>query len=88
MPNFQQKPLVVEAAQLPWTGPSADTPELRMLLGNARYTVNGNYIMLRTAEGILRVCPGDWIIRGVQGKLYPCKPDIFAASYEAAEAAA
>jgi len=32
-----------------------------------------------------RVCPGDWIITGVNGERYPCKPDIFAATYEAEE---
>jgi hypothetical protein len=36
-----------------------------------------------TKEGGHIVCPGDWIITGVQGELYPCKPDIFAATYEA-----
>ena len=37
-----------------------------------------------TKEGGHIVCPGDWIITGVQGELYPCKPDIFAATYEVA----
>jgi hypothetical protein len=37
-----------------------------------------------TLEGGHIVCPGDWIITGVQGEHYPCKPDIFAATYEAA----
>lgn len=37
-----------------------------------------------TLEGGHIVCPGDWIITGVQGENYPCKPDIFAATYEAA----
>jgi hypothetical protein len=36
-----------------------------------------------TIEGGHTVCPGDWIITGVQGELYPCKPDIFKATYEA-----
>jgi hypothetical protein len=36
-----------------------------------------------TKEGGHIVCPGDWIITGVQGERYPCKPDIFAATYEA-----
>ena len=36
-----------------------------------------------TLEGGHRVCPGDFIIRGVKGELYPCKPDIFAETYEA-----
>ena len=38
-----------------------------------------------TLEGGHIVCPGDWIITGVQGEHYPCKPDIFAQTYEAAE---
>lgn len=36
-----------------------------------------------TLEGGHRVCPGDWIITGIKGEHYPCKPDIFAATYEA-----
>jgi hypothetical protein len=40
---------------------------------------------IETLEGGHIVCPGDWIITGVQGENYPCKPDIFALTYEAAE---
>jgi len=40
---------------------------------------------IETLEGGLIACPGDWIITGVQGERYPCKPDIFDATYEAAE---
>ena len=36
-------------------------------------------------EGSMMAGPGDWIIKGVQGELYPCKPDIFEATYEAVE---
>lgn len=38
-----------------------------------------------TLEGVMRASPGDYIITGVQGEQYPCKPDIFAATYEAVE---
>lgn len=38
-----------------------------------------------TPEGGHNVCPGDWIIKGIKGELYPCKPDIFAATYELVE---
>jgi len=38
-----------------------------------------------TLEGGHNVCPGDWIVTGVKGEHYPCKPDIFAATYEPAE---
>lgn len=41
----------------------------------------GAYI--ETLEGVMRVDPGDWVIRGVMGELYPCKPGIFDATYEA-----
>lgn len=40
-------------------------------------------LMIRTLEGDMRATYGDYIIRGVQGEFYPCKPDIFAATYEA-----
>jgi hypothetical protein len=41
-------------------------------------------IIIRTLEGGMTAPPGDWIIRGVQGEFYPCKPDIFEATYEPA----
>lgn len=42
-------------------------------------------VLINTLEGQMRAERTDWIIRGVQGELYPCKPDIFAATYEAVE---
>ena len=42
-------------------------------------------LYIKTLEGPLQAQPGDWIIQGVKGELYPCKPDIFAATYEAVE---
>ena len=39
-------------------------------------------VAISTLEGIMLANPGDWIITGVKGELYPCKPDIFAATYE------
>jgi hypothetical protein len=43
-------------------------------------------LWIPTLEGLMLGVQGDWIIRGVQGELYPCKPDIFAATYEAVPA--
>lgn len=40
------------------------------------------YLVIPTLEGNQEVSPGDWIIRGIAGELYLCKPDIFAATYE------
>lgn len=41
-------------------------------------------LMIRTLEGDMRVSVDDWVIRGVQGEFYPCKPDIFEATYDRA----
>jgi hypothetical protein len=43
---------------------------------------NGTDIFVATPEGQMRAGVGDWIIRGVKGEFYPCKPDIFEATYE------
>jgi hypothetical protein len=42
------------------------------------------YLYIETLEGSMKVTPGDFIIRGVQGEIYPCKPDIFRATYDPA----
>lgn len=42
-------------------------------------------MLIPTLEGIMVAQEGDWVIRGVKGELYPCKPDIFEATYEGAE---
>lgn len=44
-------------------------------------------LAIRTLEGTIYASPGDWIIRGVAGEIYPCKPDIFAKTYEEVEEA-
>lgn len=46
---------------------------------------DGHQLIIQTLEGDHRANPGDWIIKGVQGELYPCKPDIFEATYEPVE---
>lgn len=43
------------------------------------------FYLVATLEGVMQAKPGDWIIRGVQGEFYPCKPDIFEATYEPVE---
>ena len=51
-------------------------------VGNIRLRVVTGSIEIEQLEGRLTAKPGDWIIRGVKGEFYPCKPDIFAATYE------
>lgn len=54
--------------------------------GNGRellYDEPSNEYFIRTLEGDMHLTKGDWIIKGVSGEFYPCKPDIFAKTYEA-----
>ena len=56
--------------------------------GGAKHTCGchyDNHGWIDTLEGGHIVCPGDWIIRGIKDEVYPCKPDIFEATYEAVE---
>jgi uncharacterized protein affecting Mg2+/Co2+ transport len=46
---------------------------------------NGSYVQIKTLEGTMTGIIGDWIIKGVKGEFYPCKPDIFEATYEKAD---
>lgn len=85
MPKYRKKPVVIEAVQ--WTGdPSCfdGTPMEGIYQPGPVRRLDGS-IEIRTLEGTMRADVGDWIIQGVKGELYPCKPDIFEATYEPAE---
>ena len=79
--KFRKKPVVIEATQ--WFK-EGDHPAVRM-------TPPGQCLapqpFIPTREGPHLVTPGDWIITGVKGEHYACKPDIFALTYEPEEAA-
>ena len=86
MPKFRKKPVVIEAVL--WDG-NLTTVEPLMLGadihdGGVWQDLGETALMIPTLEGTMRADKGDWIIRGVKGELYPCKPDIFAATYEPA----
>ncbi|MFB7860123.1 MULTISPECIES: hypothetical protein [Actinomycetes] len=97
MPKFRKKPVEIEALQ--WDGTAAGaTPIIDWILsngGSATYECsnpdrcvqfdgdNPHFIAILTLEGTMRATLSDWIIRGVQGEFYPCKSEIFAATYDA-----
>ena len=87
--KFRKKPVVIEARQFFNDGSSYALiqwiNEGQHAIGRDLATWHNNYIIVPTLEGQHIAGPGDWIIRGVAGEHYPCKPDIFAATYEAAE---
>lgn len=80
MPTFRKKPVEVEAVQLPFTEAPAWLADA-MDAWTVRVYTSGR-AEIDTLEGTMTAQPGDWIIRGVKGEFYPCKPDIFAATYE------
>lgn len=76
MSKFRKKPVVIEARE--FTG--FNWPELDEWIGQ-----NQVYPQIKTLEGIHHVSVGDWVIKGVKGEFYPCKPDIFEQTYEKAD---
>ena len=84
--RFRKKPVEIEAVR--WTGRNYDDAEA-FIEGEFGYEElpdeSGARVVIPTLEGHMRADPGDWIIRGVKGEFYPCKPDIFAATYEEVE---
>jgi len=83
MPKFRKKPVVIEAVQFR-SGEELCELALDVIAGRVRYAENGT-LLISTLEGDMLASSGDWIIRGVKGELYPCKPDTFYATYEPAE---
>jgi hypothetical protein len=77
---FRKKPVVIEARQ--YHGGNFD--ECARFVGPSTRGAPGDFAFhIHTLEGVMEAMPGDWIIKGVKGEFYPCKPDIFAATYEA-----
>lgn len=80
MGKYRKKPVVIEA----WRIGSLDEPRPQWLIDSKDTRGGGDsYIEIHTLEGVMRGNRGDWIIRGVKGELYPCKHDVFQATYEA-----
>lgn len=89
MARYRKRPVEIEAVQFTdldsylaivawWKDVDTGT-----LTADEMFEYRHPIMLLKTLEGTMAANPGDWIIRGVQGEFYPCKPDIFAATYEA-----
>lgn len=85
--RFRKKPVEIEAVQL--TGLSDWNAIASWCGGRPRAESKPSdpddvayWMDIPTLEGVMKAQPGDWIIRGVKGEFYPCKPDIFEATYE------
>lgn len=96
--TFRKKPVEIQAMEWPGGAEAANPVIDWILTGeyaaswteaheayegdDGSYPAEPECIRVNTLEGVMRAVPGDWIIRGVQGEFYPCKPDIFAATYD------
>ena len=83
--KYRKKPVIIEAIQ--WDGTWEDVKRVQEFTKGACMEKSDldfkrQYLWIETLEGEMRVSPKDWIIRGVKGEFYPCKPDIFEATYE------
>lgn len=87
--KFRKKPVVVDAVQLEqgmnylhWIQEAEDSGKLYFFNSRGGELMAG----IHTLEGLMIARNRDWLIRGVQGEIYPCKPDIFELTYEQVEA--
>lgn len=89
--KFRKKPVVIEAFQLTETNRreilqwAKSYAPLGTLIGAVPKSGHPHQMLVHTLEGTMTANVGDYIIRGVQGEFYPCKPDIFEQTYEDAE---
>jgi hypothetical protein len=77
--KYIKKPLVIEAIE--WTGLNIGEIKKFMNIETIPWSAIKNEIGIKTLEGVIVASKGDWIIKGVTGEFYPCKPDIFKTSY-------
>lgn len=77
MAKYRKKPVVIEAEQFLINGEA-----VTWIDGVQREPGENKPYYVQTLEGPLNVSHGDWIITGIKGEKYPCKPDIFEATYE------
>lgn len=85
--KFRKKPVVIEAMQ--FTGLNGETVVAWIgsggVFGLPPDETGMPVLRIPTLEGVMTASPNDWIIKGVNGEFYPCKPDIFEKTYEQVE---
>jgi len=88
MAQYRKKPIVIEAFRYgidnrpDWFNDKVTTNEIITHVGYDLRSPEEFYCEIKTLEGIMRGDYRDYIIQGIKGEIYPCKPDIFEATYE------
>jgi hypothetical protein len=84
MDKFRKKPVVIEALQ--FTGTADNSFEVGdFIAGATTWAIHSERLRIDTLEGRMWADIGDWVIKGVKGEFYPCKPEIFALTYDRVE---
>ena len=78
--KYMKKPIIVDAVQR--TGNNIEEIKSFLDENGGAYTITGNNLVINTLEGNMLASLGDYIIKGIHGELYPCKPDIFKETYD------
>ncbi len=81
--KYRKKPVVIEAIQ--YNGNNRDEILVKLNLDSIGEDFISDDLLIETLEGEMRARPGDYIIKGVKGEIYPCKADVFELTYEAIE---
>lgn len=80
MKKFRKRPVVIEAVQY------LNSADIHEFCGEkVKQPMGKDYLIIRTLEGDMICSVGDWVIKGINGEFYPCKPDIFEKTYEKVE---
>lgn len=80
MAKYKRKKEIVDAIQ--WNGTEKSSHEILRFCDVATWNTSVNIMMIDTLEGTMEVREEDWIIKGIKGEFYPCKPDIFKETYD------
>lgn len=94
MAQYRKKPVVIEAFRLGidympvWFCDALTHNHVTTHNEDGKYADGPDYALICTLEGTMRANFGDWILRGITGEIYPCKHDIFVATYEPVDEAA
>lgn len=79
---YRKKPIIIEARRLLTTNMESVESWCNGAIKGLALPIEDRIIHIQTLEGEMTANIGDWIIKGVKGEFYPCKPDIFEATYE------
>ena len=82
MSKYRKKPVIIEAIQWFKQGDHPEVVSIPDKYQGFAPVLEGAKGIIKTLEGDVFVIPGDWIIQGVEGEYYPCKPDIFGKTYD------